>query len=185
MQPSHIGSNSTYPTEHTALQAIEDLLFNEDEQEELPFEHTQAHFLSFAELTQRPSAQTAPLSPSPDHNSIASGADLGSIQQFFYNKGIPNFANLSGKVVRRRLQKLNLSAEKLMEILNIADQPNHPTLVRLGITQLESKALITTLSDITNSPVKVSKKIRDSVEQGQNDANEIIAALIVQVRLYP
>ena len=185
MQPSHFTSNTVRPAEQSTLESIERMLLSEDEQEAPPSAHSHAYFQSFAELTRPSPSQTASVPPSPAQNPISSDDQIEMIQQFFYYKGIPDFANLHCSTIKRRLKNLNLPVERLIEILSIADTPNHPTLVNLGISQLECGALITLLSDIFNSPTKLSYKIRNSAEVGQNNSHDFIAALIAHVRNDP
>ena len=185
MRPPSYTSNQLHRTEQTPFQAIEDILFNEDAQEAAPLEHAQALFHSFAELIRAPSDESTSSTRSPDPNQTSSDEELGLIQQFFSYKGIPTLINLSCNTLRRRLQTLNLSAEKLMEILTIADNPCHPSLARLGVSTSESRALITTLSDIFNTRGRIKNKIHLAFNMGQNNSDEIIAILIALNRDQP
>ena len=184
MQPSRLSANhsSSY---RTALQAIEEQLFANDE--EFAPDHSidaSDQINQFAQLIAQPVAtrERAQAAGEAFSSAIASNT-IGAIRAFFFNKNIPDFVNLQFATIQKRLSSINLTPASLMATLTILDTPDHPILRGANINQEDCQSMILILSDITNTRGRLSHIIRAAAEYAQNDPYHFISRLVVLMRL--
>ena len=179
MRPSSTDPNASYRA--TTPTFIDFFAREREEQQEIADIEPQPDPL--AGLSQRSATHHAVSTATSDGNhSAAHDNSIGLIRLFLLQNGYPPDSFLLERTVQARLQSGNLRSETLFAALQIANDANHPLLVRLGVKRRDFKSLKHRLAGIVMSSHGFLSPIRVAAQNANNDPSQLITNILDYIR---
>ena len=129
---------------------------------------------------------TIPPATADTATSSASPVTIDTIRQYLRERGHINNEwarqSLNDLNTQNRLNSANLSAKTLLIALQIAHNPNHPLLERLGVKDNEHEPLIARLAGIVMSKVGFRSSIKTLALNANDNPDQLITNLLQYVR---
>ena len=109
-------------------------------------------------------------------------AAIRTIRQLINATGMPHRTQLSDNVILNRLASANLRPDTFIAAMQIAQTPDHPTLISLNASALERNDILCFLVDVMNYRHGFNQMTRDAGHAANNNPNDLIAAILLGMR---